>query len=192
MRATRDTLCRPRALRAPAAELGGQQSAASRSTAGARRLDRVAGPRPAPAVDAGGDGAASCSPGTPEQQLVGIGAGQRHDQIEAVEQRSRDAAPVAGAGDRGARAGALVDPLAARAGVHGRDEEEGGREGDGPAGAADPDHALLEWLAQCLEGGHGELAELVEEQDAVGGQADLAGPQRPAAAADQRDDGGDW
>ena len=54
--------------------------------------------------------------------------------------------------------------------------------------AADPDHALLEWLAQCLQDGHGELAELVEEEDTVGGQADLAGAQRPAAAADQRDE----
>ena len=36
----------------------------------------------------------------------------------------------------------------------------------------------------------GELAELVEEEDAVGGQAHLAGSERPAPPADERDDGG--
>ena len=59
-----------------------------------------------------------------------------------------------------------------------------------PAGPADPDHALFERLAQRLERGDGELPHLVEEEHAVGGQADLARAQRPAAPADQRHDRG--
>ena len=49
---------------------------------------------------------------------------------------------------------------------------------DGPAGTADPDDPFLERLAQRLEGGDGELPELVEEEDRRG----WPGSPRPAAA----------
>ena len=138
--------------------------------------------------DAGGDGGRALARSA-RQELVGVRAAQRNDEVEAVQQRCRDAAPVAGAGGGRARAGTFVDALAARARVHRRDEKEGRREGGRPAGAAHPDHPLLERLAQCFEGGHRELAELIEEEDAMGGQADLTRAQRPAAAADKRDEG---
>ena len=64
------------------------------------------------------------------------------------------------------------------------------RKGHRAAGAAYPNDPLLERLAQGLQRRHGELTELVEEQDAVGGQADFARPQRPAPPADEGDDGG--
>ena len=50
--------------------------------------------------------------------------------------------------------------------------------------AHDRDAAVLERLAQRLERGARELRELVEEQDAVVGQAGLAG-RRDRAAADE-------
>ena len=71
------------------------------------------------------------SPGLPSKQLVGIGTGQGHDEIEPVEQRGREATGVAGPVGHGAAAGAVEDALAARARVHGRHQEELGREGDG-------------------------------------------------------------
>ena len=125
------------------------------------------------------------SPGVSAKQLVGVGTGQGHDEVEPVQQRGREAPRVPGAVGVGAAAGALEDPFPAGAGVHGRGKEELGREGDGAAGAAHPDHALFERLAQGLEGGHRELPHLVEEEHPMGGQADLAGAQRPAAPADQ-------
>ena len=56
------------------------------------------------------------------------------------------------------------------------------------AGPADPDHTLFQRLAQGLEHADGKLPHLVEEEDTVGGQADLPGPERPAAPADQGHD----
>ena len=61
---------------------------------------------------------------------------------------------------------------------------------DRAAGAADPYDPLFERLAQRLQRGHRELAEFVEEQDAVGGQTDFARAQGPAPAAHERDDRG--
>ena len=84
-----------------------------------------------------------------------------------------------------AATGALEDPFPAWARVHGRDQEELGREGDGATRPAHPDHALFERLAQGLERGDRELPHLVEEEHPVGGQADLTRAQRPAAPADQ-------
>ena len=134
--------------------------------------------------------AADGSPGVSGEELVGVGPAERDDEIEAVQQRRRDTSPVAGPGDGRAAAGAFVDPLPARARVHRSDEEERRRERDRPAGPAHPDHPFLERLAQRLEGRHGELAQLVEEEHAVGRQAHLTGSERPAAPADEGDDGG--
>ena len=163
VRATRDTLCSPRALKAPERSFAARSAAASGASSGSPAPDRTAG--------AGGGHATGHRgrrlPRPAGQQLVGVRAAQRHDEVEAVEQGRGDASPVPGAGDGAAAAGPLVDALAARTGVHGGDEEEGGREGDRSPGPAHPDHSLLERLAQRLEGGDGKLAELVEEQDAV-------------------------
>ena len=46
--------------------------------------------------------------------------------------------------------------------------------------------AVLERLPQGVEHGGGELAELVQEQDAVRGEAHLAGPHDARTAAGQR------
>ena len=46
--------------------------------------------------------------------------------------------------------------------------------------------ALLQRLAQRVERGRGELAELVEEEDAAVRERDLAGTGPTAAAADER------
>ena len=185
VRATRVTLCSPRALRPPARSLEARSS---------RHRERAAVRRPASSRPSGrrprGRHDRRRLARRVREELIGIGPAERHDQVEAVEQRSGDAAPVAGPGGGAAAAGAFVDAFAAGAGIHGGHEEEGRGEGDGPAGAADPDDPFLERLAQRLERGDRELAELVEEQDAVGGQAHLAGPQGPTAAADQGDDGG--
>ena len=53
-----------------------------------------------------------------------------------------------------------------------------------PLGAADGDDFVFHGLAQDFEGALAELGELVEEEDAAVGEADLAG-SGPAPAADE-------
>ena len=186
VRATRVTLCSPRALKPPARNFDASSAPASgaSSNSPARSIPAARAPATRRAT------AAEDSPGAPARSSSGSGRAERHHQIEAVEQRRRDAAPVAGAGDRAAGAGTLVDAFPAWARVHGGDQEERRGKGHGAAGAAHPDDPLLEWLAQRLQCGHGELTEFVEEQDAVRGQAHLTGTERPAPPAHQGDDGG--
>ena len=69
-------------------------------------------------------------------------------------------------------------------GVHGGDEHEAGGEGEAHRGATDGDLAVLEGLAQHLEDILLELGKLVEEEDAVVGEGDLA-RFGDGAAADQ-------
>src|SRR5581483_2940288 len=86
------------------------------------------------------------------------------------------------------RAGAFLRGVAApaaRAEVHRREELEPGRVDRPPLGAGDADDAVLDRLAERLERLAVELRELVEEEDAAVGEADLAG-ERGAAAADER------
>ena len=75
-----------------------------------------------------------------------------------------------------------AQPRAAR--IHGADELEARGEGGAARGAGDDDSPLLQRLAQGLENALGELRQLVQEEDAVVREADLARP-RDAAAADQ-------
>src|SRR5439155_1261045 len=73
-------------------------------------------------------------------------------EVDAVEERPRDARAVAvDEGWRAAAAAGVVAEVAARAGVHGGDELEGGGEEDGAGPARDRDAALLERLPERLE-----------------------------------------
>ena len=106
-------------------------------------------------------------------------------QVDAVEQGAGDATQVLLDLGRRAGAGAAgIGPVSAGAGVHGGDEDEVGGEGRAAEGPADGDLAFLERLAQDLERLAIELGHLVEEEDALVGQADLARLGR-AAATDQ-------
>ena len=73
----------------------------------------------------------------------------------------------------------------ARAGVHRPDQHELGREADRPLGPPDRDDPVLQRLAQHFERLVPELRDLVQEQHAAVGQADLAGPRPADAPADQ-------
>ncbi len=87
---------------------------------------------------------------------------------------------------RGARAGAVrVARHPARARVHRGDELEPGGEPCRPADAGDRDVAVLERLAERLQDVPRELRQLVEEQDAVGRERDLAG-RHARTATDHR------
>ena len=74
----------------------------------------------------------------------------------------------------------------ARARVHGRDQGEVCREGEGAGGAGQRHRVILQRLAQPLQLGGPELRHLVEEEHPAVGQADLAGA-RPRPAADEPD-----
>src|SRR6185295_4641952 len=87
-------------------------------------------------------------------------------------------------GRAAARASGVAE-LAARARVHRRDELERGRELGVARGARDDDAAGLERLAQRLERSTRELGQLVEEEDTVVRERDLARTRR-RAAADER------
>jgi hypothetical protein len=107
-------------------------------------------------------------------------------EVDTIKERTGEALPVAldRAGAADAFAGARIEP-AARAGVGRGDEQERGGELEGTVDAIDRVGAFLERLAQSLDGRARELGELIEEQDAVVGERDLAG-SRGGAAADQR------
>ena len=100
----------------------------------------------------------------------------------------RAAGPRPGSGTARRRAGAQrqamgrVAEVAAGTGVHGRREHETCRKGEAHGGPAQRDDAVLQRLAQHLEHVPAELGQLVQEQHAAVGQADLAGARdRPAA-----------
>jgi site-specific DNA recombinase len=82
--------------------------------------------------------------------------------VEAVEEGSRDPAPVSLALHLVAAARRVAAP--AGAGVAAADEHEVRREGERHRLPADADDSLLERLAQGVEHRRGELGELVEEQ----------------------------
>ena len=95
-----------------------------------------------------------------------------------------------GTGRRSARWGALAGVAglvgrAAAARIHGRDELEPRRIDDPMVGARDGDLARLDRLAQAVESLRLELGQFVQEQNAVVGERNLAGP-RMGAAADER------
>ena len=119
-------------------------------------------------------------------ELPRTGAGHGDDEVEAVEQSTREL--VAEAREPLRRAGALCGRVAsrtARAQVHRPDQLEARRKLCLAARAGDADHAVLERLAERLQRRPRELGELVEQQHAVVGEARLARP-RAGAASDDR------
>lgn len=77
---------------------------------------------------------------------------------------------------------ARVVAESARAGIERCDQHKVGGKVGGSHRAADRDRAIFERLAQHFEGGAVELGQFVEEEDAIMGEADLAGRGRRAAA----------
>ena len=73
--------------------------------------------------------------------------------------------------------------IATGAGVHGGDEHERTGKLYGVFGTADGDFAVFQWLAQHFECAFVELRQLITEEHAVVGEADLTG-LRVGAAAD--------
>ena len=104
-------------------------------------------------------------------------------QVDAIEQRPRDAGEVtAHRRRRAAAAAGRIARIAAGAGIHGGDELEARRELAAPGGARDADRTGLERLAQRLEDVAAVLRQLVEKQDAAMRERYLARPQPPASA----------
>src|SRR5215207_174120 len=95
--------------------------------------------------------------------------------VDAVQQRPAD--PLLIATDRSRSAGAgppRVTKIAAGTRIHGGDEGEVGREGEGAGGPSQRYRMVLQGLAQPFQLGGAELRQLVEEEDAAVGQADLS------------------
>ena len=104
-------------------------------------------------------------------------------QVDPVEKGTREPAEIVLA--LSGCAGAAVDRTAgAAAGVGGGDQLEVGREVGAACCPRHHDLALLQRLAQRLQGAPGEFRQLVQEQDAQMGEAHLA-RMRQAAAADE-------
>ena len=123
-----------------------------------RRWPPRPGPRPAPAPIATRAATAAVASHRSEPVAVGpAAAGRRRAGRPAPAGRSgRAAGPTpgwrSGAGPRlAAPAAAGAAALPARTRIHGRDQQEPGREGHAGPGPADPDRALLERLAQGVE-----------------------------------------
>jgi hypothetical protein len=78
----------------------------------------------------------------------------------------------------------LPQQKTARAGIHRRHEGEAGGVGEGRGRASESDDPVFQWLAEGLQGIAAELGQLIEEEDAVVGEADFS-RARDAAAADE-------
>ena len=105
-------------------------------------------------------------------------------QVDAVEQRARDAAHVVRDAAWAALAGLARRAAAALAGVHGGDQLDARGVGDAVVGPRNHGLAGLQRLAQGVEHVGQELRQLVEEEDAQVGERHLAGT-RLGATADQ-------
>ena len=120
------------------------------------------------------------------RERLGGHGGHLDAKIDAVDERARDAAAVAGDSIRRAMtAAARVAQPAAGTGIHRGDELEVSGKRALPRGARDMDHGGLERLAQHLEHAAIPLRQFVEKQHTVMRERDLARP-RIAAAADER------
>ncbi len=105
--------------------------------------------------------------------------------VDAVEQRPRDAREIALHADRAAGARVLrIAVVAARAGVHRRRQHEARRIAQAHRRPRDGHHPVLHRLAQHLEHVLAKLGQLIEEQHAAVSEAHLARP-RVGPAADQ-------
>ena len=103
--------------------------------------------------------------------------------VDAVEQRPGDLRDVALDHRRRAHALArLVVEIAARTRIHGGDEHEAGGKAERHGGARDGDRVVFQRLAHHLQHVARKLGQLVQKEDAVVGQADLAGAGDDAAA----------
>ena len=157
-------------------------------------LDRVGGSHPF----AHGRGGAPRGARTPTARIrpglsrEGVGRLPHHRQVhvEAVDERTRYAGLVApyrfGQAPAALRA---VAEVAAGAGVHRRDELETGRKLRLAGGAHDGDAPGLERFAQHVQDRTAELRELVQKEQAMVGERDLARPRRHASPdePDRRD-----
>ena len=192
VRATRSTRSCPRALSVPSAYasrsgLAGAEGQVGRARRhGLRHLRVAARPRAGQprrlALPGGEDLLADGRRGREGRRGQHLLVGTLHvdEEVDAVEQRAAEPPAVAGVVRSGAPA--RLVPAPARARVRGGDEHEAGREQRRALPAHDRHLPVLERLAQRLQRRPRELRQLVEEQDAVVGEARLprAG-MRPAA-----------
>src|SRR5204862_3819725 len=136
-------------------------------------------------VDTGGNGRRAL--GGPRRELDRPGPRHRDDEVETVEQRTRELVAVRRKPLR--RAGALDGRVAARAArtqIHRRDELEPGREDRASGDPRDRDDAVLERLAEGFQRRPRELGKLVEQENAPVREARFAGPDGCAAPDDRR------
>src|ERR1700722_709579 len=103
-------------------------------------------------------------PGHAAYQVVHRWPVDTNGQIESIEQRRRQTAGVPFLGPDRAPARSGKTALAAGTRVHGRDQEESGRERGRSPTPAPPDLPLLEWLTQGVEDDGRKLPHLVEEE----------------------------
>ena len=106
--------------------------------------------------------------------------------IDAVEQRSAHFAQVA-LNDRASAAAFArrIREIAARARIHGGDQNEVGRERKRHVGAGEGDRRFFERLAQHLENVARKFRQFIQKQHAVVRQAYFAGTRRSRTTSDQ-------
>src|SRR6202041_695882 len=78
-----------------------------------------------------------------------------------------------------------IGKVTARAGVHRADQNKVGREGKGHVAACQRDGGFFQRLAQHLKNVAGKLRQLVEKQNSVVRQADLAGARCSGTTANE-------
>ena len=117
------------------------------------------------------------------EQFVGSGPMSHYSHVEAIEQRTREAAPVLGERRFVALTGARRTTTA-RTRIGRAHQGEPSRQHGRRVRSTQPHHTFFERLAQRVEGRRCELTQFVEEQDSTVRQAHLPGSQRRTPPAD--------
>jgi hypothetical protein len=102
--------------------------------------------------------------------------GHVHVHVDPVQEGRGQPGRVSTHGSRVTGTGSLdLGEPSAGTGVHGCHEQETGRELDARSGPCDPHDAVFERLAKRFQGHRAKLRQLIEKQNAVVGEGDLAG-----------------
>jgi hypothetical protein len=103
-------------------------------------------------------------------------------EIEAIEDRTADAAKVAALRRPGTRRHSSAFPR----GVHGADDDRTGGKTGGARHSGNGHHTVFEWFAKRVDRCLGEFREFVEHENAVMGKTHLARTRRRAASNQRR------
>src|SRR6476469_8082906 len=121
------------------------------------------------------------------RHITVLNRGHFNVEIDPIKQRSGNALPIPLhlTGPAAALAFQIAE-VTTRAGIHCRDQHEFARKSNAPGRSRNGNASILQWLTHHFQSGTMKLRQLIEKEDAVVREADLAG-DRNGAPAEQPD-----